>query len=57
VALVLNTEFHIPKWLVGAGMAFGAWLVIIGGIKSIARFAEKLVPVRLLEFGRMVLLR
>jgi AGCS family alanine or glycine:cation symporter len=46
MALVLHTEFHIPEWLSGAGIAIGAWLVIIGGIKSIARFAEKLVPLK-----------
>ncbi len=47
MALVLNSEFHIPKWVSGAGIAVGAWLVVIGGIKSIARFAEKLVPVKI----------
>jgi AGCS family alanine or glycine:cation symporter len=47
MALVLDTEFHIPKWLSGLGISVGAWLVVIGGIKSIARFAEKLVPVKL----------
>lgn len=41
--LVLNTEFHLPKWLTGACNAIGTWLVVIGGIKSIARLAEKLV--------------
>jgi AGCS family alanine or glycine:cation symporter len=46
VALVLNTEFNIPHWFCGAGMAIGVWLVVIGGIKSIARFAEKLVPLK-----------
>jgi alanine or glycine:cation symporter, AGCS family len=47
MALVLDSEFHIPTWLSGAGIAIAAWLVIIGGIKSIARFAEKLVPLKL----------
>ena len=46
MALVLNTEFQIPRWLSGAAIAVGVWLVVIGGIKSIARFAEKLVPVK-----------
>ncbi len=50
MALVLNTEFYIPKWLTGAGIAIGAWLVIIGGIKSIARFAEKLVPLKVVLY-------
>jgi len=50
MALVLNTEFHIPKWLAGAGVAIATWLVVIGGIKSIARFAEKLVPLKILLY-------
>ncbi len=47
MALVLDTEFHIPRWISGVGISVGAWLVVIGGIRSIARFAEKLVPVKL----------
>jgi alanine or glycine:cation symporter, AGCS family len=50
MALVLNTEFHIPKWVTGAGITIGTWLVVIGGIKSIARFAEKLVPLKVLLY-------
>jgi AGCS family alanine or glycine:cation symporter len=50
MALVLNTEFHIPKWLTGVGIAIGTWLVVIGGIKSIARFAEKLVPLKVVLY-------
>jgi alanine or glycine:cation symporter, AGCS family len=50
MALVLNTEFQIPKWISGAVIAVAAWLVIIGGIKSIARFAEKLVPLKILLY-------
>ena len=47
MALVLQTEFHIPRALSGFGIAIGAWLVIIGGIRSIARFAERLVPLKI----------
>jgi AGCS family alanine or glycine:cation symporter len=50
MALVLNSEFHIPKWTSGLVIAVGAWLVVIGGIKSIARFAEKLVPLKILLY-------
>jgi AGCS family alanine or glycine:cation symporter len=50
MALVLNTEFHIPKWLSGAAITIGAWLVVIGGIRSIARFAEKLVPLKIILY-------
>src|SRR5687768_5789211 len=50
MALVLNSEFHIPKWISGLVIAVGAWLVVIGGIKSIARFAEKLVPLKIVLY-------
>ncbi len=46
IALVLNSEFRIPQWFSGALIAVAAWLVIIGGIKSIARISEKLVPLK-----------
>lgn len=44
VALVLFSDFGIPKWLSGAAIALALWLVIIGGIRRIGRFAERLVP-------------
>ncbi len=47
MSLVLRTEFHIPKPVSGAIIAVAAWLVVIGGIKSIARFSEKLVPLKI----------
>ena len=50
MALVLNTEFYIPRWLSGFMIAIGAWLVVIGGIKSIARIAEKLVPLKIVLY-------
>jgi len=50
MALVLHSEFHIPKWFTGVGVTIGTWLVVIGGIKSIARFAEKLVPLKIILY-------
>ncbi len=47
MALVLRTEFHIPQAASGIAIAVGAWLVVIGGIKSIARISEKLVPLKI----------
>jgi AGCS family alanine or glycine:cation symporter len=46
MALVLNTEFGIPK--IGAGVAIAVLtaLVILGGVKSIGRAAEKLSPLK-----------
>jgi AGCS family alanine or glycine:cation symporter len=46
IALVLNSEFGMPKWVAGVGIAVLTWLVIIGGVKSIGRAAEKLAPLK-----------
>jgi AGCS family alanine or glycine:cation symporter len=44
VALAVNNTFHIPTWITGIVLASFALLVIVGGIKSIGRVTEKLVP-------------
>ncbi len=46
MALVLNTVVGIPKLVSGIVIAILTWLVIIGGIKSIGRAAEKLSPLK-----------
>jgi AGCS family alanine or glycine:cation symporter len=46
IALVVNSVFGIPKLAVGILVAILTWLVIIGGIKSIGRAAEKLSPLK-----------
>jgi len=46
MALVLNTVVGIPKIASGIAIALLTWLVIIGGIKSIGRAAEKLSPLK-----------
>jgi AGCS family alanine or glycine:cation symporter len=46
IALVLNTQVGIPLWTSGVVVAVLTWLVIIGGIKSIGRAAEKLTPLK-----------
>ena len=46
MALVLNTVVGIPKIASGITIAVLTWLVIIGGIKSIGRAAEKLSPLK-----------
>ena len=43
IALVVNSVFGVPKVVTGIVVAVLTWLVIIGGIKSIGRAAEKLV--------------
>ena len=46
MALVLNTQFGVPTLVSGVVIAVLAWLVIIGGVKSIGRAAEKLSPAK-----------
>ena len=46
IALVLNTQVGIPFWVSGVTVGVLTWLVIIGGIKSIGRAAEKLTPLK-----------
>ena len=50
VALVFRTQLGIPVWITGLVLAFFTWLVIIGGIKRIARVAEFLVPIMCLVY-------
>jgi len=46
MALVLDTVVGIPKLVSGIAIAVLTWLVIIGGIKSIGRAAERLSPLK-----------
>jgi AGCS family alanine or glycine:cation symporter len=46
MALVLNTVVGIPKIVSGIVIALLTWMVIIGGITSIGRAAEKLSPLK-----------
>ena len=45
VALAMKTQLGIEPWMTGLGLAVLTWLVIIGGIKSIARVTEFLSPI------------
>src|SRR3954470_19081323 len=58
MALVLNTVVGIPKLASGITIAILTWLVIIGGIKSIGRAAEKLSPMKvgLYLFGGLIVI-
>jgi AGCS family alanine or glycine:cation symporter len=47
IALVMNTQVGVPKWMSGIAIAILTWLVIIGGIKSIGRAFEKLAPAKI----------
>lgn len=44
VAAVLNNAFGTPEWLVGLVIAGAVGAVILGGIRTIARFAAAFVP-------------
>jgi AGCS family alanine or glycine:cation symporter len=46
MALVLNTVVGIPKLVSGLVIAVLTWLVIIGGIRTIGRAAERLSPLK-----------
>jgi AGCS family alanine or glycine:cation symporter len=46
MALVLDSAVGIPRLVSGIVIAVLTWLVIIGGIKSIGRAAEKLSPLK-----------
>jgi AGCS family alanine or glycine:cation symporter len=46
MALVLDTVVGIPRIVSGVVIAVLTWLVIIGGIKSIGRAAERLSPLK-----------
>ena len=46
MALVLDSVFGVPRLAAGIVIAVLTWLVIIGGIKSIGRAAERLSPLK-----------
>ena len=46
IAIALDNVFGIPTWMAGIGVAVLVWAVIIRGIKSIGRAAEKLAPLK-----------
>jgi AGCS family alanine or glycine:cation symporter len=46
IAVVLESQFGVQTWVSGVGVAILVWLVVIGGIQSIGRAAEKLAPLK-----------
>ena len=44
IALLANETFGLPTWVVGVAVSLLTALVIMGGVKSIARVCEVLVP-------------
>jgi AGCS family alanine or glycine:cation symporter len=52
IALVMNTEFSVPKLFTGLFLGTLLWIIIIGGIKRIASVASKIIPIMgLVYFG------
>jgi AGCS family alanine or glycine:cation symporter len=50
VADAINSTFGVPHWISGLVMCIATGLVIIGGIKSIARAASVIVPVMIVFY-------
>ena len=46
IAVAVQSVFGINTWITGTVVAVLTWAVIIGGIKSIGRAAEKLAPLK-----------
>jgi len=44
IALVFQSEFGVPRYMTAILVVVVSWLVIVGGIKSIARFSSAVVP-------------
>ena len=52
IALVMNTEFSVPKLFTGLFLGALLWIIIIGGIRRIASVACKIIPIMgLIYFG------
>jgi AGCS family alanine or glycine:cation symporter len=47
MAVVLESQFGVPTWGSGVAIAVLTWLVVIGGVRSIGRAAEKLAPLKI----------
>jgi len=59
IAVVLQSELRVPTWTTGVVVAVLTWLVIVGGVTSIGRAAERLAPAKVILYfagGLLVLL-
>ena len=57
IALVMNTEFSVPKLFTGLVLGILLWVIIIGGIKRIASVASKIIPIMgIIYFGGAVII-
>lgn len=44
IATMVQATFKVPTWITGIALTVGTALVILGGVKTIAKVCEKLVP-------------
>lgn len=44
IAVVFESELGLPRWICGVALALLTWIVVIGGVRSIGRAAERLAP-------------
>jgi len=59
IAVVLQSELGVPTLATGIAVAALTWLVVIGGVTSIGRWAERLAPAKVLLYlagGLLVIL-
>jgi AGCS family alanine or glycine:cation symporter len=59
IAVVMKSEFGLRTWVSGVVVSVLTWLVIIGGLRSIGRAAEKLSPTKVILYlsgGLLVIL-
>ncbi|PSJ46077.1 sodium:alanine symporter family protein [Zobellella endophytica] len=50
ISAAMNVAFGVPAWLTGVVLVFLAGLIIFGGLRTIARFAELVVPLMALAY-------
>jgi alanine or glycine:cation symporter, AGCS family len=50
IAVVFDSEFRVPTLVTGVAVAVLTWIVIVGGLKSIGRAAEKLSPAKVILY-------
>jgi AGCS family alanine or glycine:cation symporter len=59
IAVVFDSQFRVPTLATGVVVAVLTWLVIVGGVRSIGRVAEKLSPAKVILYlagGLLVIL-
>jgi AGCS family alanine or glycine:cation symporter len=50
IAVVLQSELGVPTLVTGIAVATLTWLVVIGGVTSIGRWAERLAPAKVVLY-------